>query len=461
MQAAWEQVGDVLAAERAFSLARLVARRAEARSKRAISPSCRPNALAGGARAGARAHSRRRRRSLYGRIADATSAARALRRRDAPPHERAPVHVRMAQWRERNLAPASVDRQMVTLVDTFANASRNLQAIDPNRFVPDGLMGSVSFDKIPLPAEADAVIDLAPYTGLPGTMTAAEIRTIQQQNAQARAAGARIKATPPQIGDVLRQGLITETHVLRLAQLEKAAGRPLVGDVAQLIQQASQRGSEGVLLSVNEAGVLSAQALKVSIQTGTVTTSGSVLNTAGVRVAPIAPITHRTRCTRCTRRTEPPATARRGTAREQYSSSATTRCSRRCRRTRSARAAPYAIQTVRPGVFTGVTTGTQTPPASTTITVPPAIKDAAVLQRYAAAFKDYQQTSQAAVPGPISIAAVDFAIKPAAGRLARHRSLTQRAGTAGVRRCRSVRRASSGTDRRWAICSLQRGSISQ
>jgi len=405
MQAAWEQVGEVLAAERAFSLARLARDVLKSVKTRHLDklPEARLLAVLAPARARIRIAADR---SLYGRIADTSLPDElfdgAMRRLTSVRRST----FRMAQWRERNLAPVSVDRQMVTLVDTFANASRNVQAIDPNRFVPDGLMGSVSFDKIPLPAAADAVIDLAPYTGVPGTMTAAEIRTIQQQNAQARAAGARTKATPPQIGDVLRQGLITETHVLRVAELEKAAGRPLVGDVAQLIQQASQRSSEGVLLSVNEAGVLTAQALKVSIQTGTVTTSGSVLNTAGVRVAPTTP------------------TAPAARSRPQQLGAASARAVQLFGKNALLTTLPAnaigqsgavtQIQAVRPGVFTGVTTGTQTPPASTTITVPAAIKDAAVLQRYADAFKDFQQTWQISTPGPISIAAVDFAIKPAA-----------------------------------------------
>ena len=83
-------------------------------------------------------------------------------------------------------------------------------------------------------------------------MTAAQIAQIQQQNAAARAAALKLKRTPPQIGDVWRKGLVTETHALRFAELEQAAGRPLAGDFDNLIKQVSQGGAEGVMLSVNQ-----------------------------------------------------------------------------------------------------------------------------------------------------------------------------------------------------------------
>ena len=282
MQAAWQQVGDVLAAERAFSLARLsrdVLRSVKIRHLDKL-PEARLLAVLAPARARIRVAPDR---SLYGRINDATLPDElfdgAMRRLTSA---RRPTF-RMAQWRERNLARESLNRQMISLVDKFANASRNLDAIDPNRFVPDGLMGSVSFDKIPLTQTPDALIDLAPYTGVPGTMTVAQIRAIQQQNADARAAGARTKAQPPQIGDVMRQGLITETHALRFAELEKAAGRPLQGDFAQLVQQASQRGTSGVMVSVNQNGMLQAQSVKLDGRTGVLTTVGSTFVTGRVR----------------------------------------------------------------------------------------------------------------------------------------------------------------------------------
>ena len=141
MQAAWEQVGDVLSAERAFSLARLsrdVLKRVEARHLSKLPPE-RLLAVMAPARARIRVSPTE---SLYGQIAGATlphelfdgSMRRLTSARRAT--------FRMAHWRERELAAPSTATQMTALVETFADASQHLDAVDPNRFVPDGLMGS-------------------------------------------------------------------------------------------------------------------------------------------------------------------------------------------------------------------------------------------------------------------------------------------------------------------------------
>ncbi len=431
MQAAWEQVGEVLAAERAFSLARLsrdVLRSIKLRHLDKL-PEARLLAVLAPARARIKVAADR---TLYGRISDATLPDElfdgAMRRLTSARRST----FRMAQWRERNLGVVSAPRQMIGLVDKFANASKNLDAIDPNRFVPDGLMGSVSFDKIPLPQAADAIVDLEPFIGVPGRMTVAQIRTIQQQNAQARAAGARTPPKPPQIGDVMRQGLITETHALRFAELEKAAGRPLQGDFAQLVQQASRPGTAGVLLSANQAGVLQAQSVKLDASTGVLTTVGSTF------------VTGQLRALRAPAETKLPS-RRVGVVALQ----AVTTWGRDALLTTlppnslgQSRAA-VRIEAERPGVFVGVQpgiggavrpdTGVAIRPepsvgirpepgpgigrpaeAATTITVPAAIRDQAVLQRYADAFKDFQQIAIVAEAPAVNVHAVDFAVKPAA-----------------------------------------------
>src|SRR5207253_984641 len=93
---------------------------------------------------------------------------------------------RLAQWHTRRVALAATMTQMTALVQTFANASANLTAIDPNRFVPDGLLGSRSYDAIPLPADLASVVDIGPFTGLNVKMTGAEIKAIQEKNAAAQ-----------------------------------------------------------------------------------------------------------------------------------------------------------------------------------------------------------------------------------------------------------------------------------
>ena len=70
-------------------------------------------------------------------------------------------------------------------------------------------MGSSSFDGITLPADLSTHINLAPYLGLNVTMTGAEIKTIQAQNAAARHLAATLPRKPPVMDDIWRRGLIT------------------------------------------------------------------------------------------------------------------------------------------------------------------------------------------------------------------------------------------------------------
>jgi hypothetical protein len=290
---------------------------------------------------------------------------------------------------------------MMSLVDTFANVSKHLDVVDPNRFVPDGLMGSVSFDRIPVPDDENAAVDLAPYTGLAGTMTAGQIRQIQAHNTKARAQGLRTKRTPPRIGDAWHKGLVTETHALRLAALERAAGRPLVGDFAQLIKQASQHGAEGVLLSVDQTGTVSAQAVKIDARNGNLRTFGSTFVAGPGR-------TSRAHRAGSDARSAPGSIgAVPVRALKLYGNSAVFT-------TLPANVLGQGLEAVRIGLLApGEFDAVQAPgaePSIPTITMPPAIKDRAVLRRYSDAFKEYQRLWQPASPMEVSVRPVDFAL---------------------------------------------------
>ena len=106
-----------------------------------------------------------------------------------------------------------------------------------------------------------------PYTGLGADDDRRQIKAIQEQNAQARQLAAKTKKSAPLMGDVWHQGLLTETHAIRVAQLESVAGQPLEGDIARLIRQSSKRGTEGVLLSVLD-GVVASQPLRIDARSG-------------------------------------------------------------------------------------------------------------------------------------------------------------------------------------------------
>ena len=403
MQAAWQQVGDVLAAERAFSMARLardVLKRIEVRHLAKL-PEARLMAVLAPARARIRVGPDE---SLYGRIGSATLPDElfggAMRRLTSARR----ATFRMAQWRERDLAPAGIAQQMTALVDRFANATKNLEAVDPNRFVPDGLLGSKSFDKIPLPADAAAMVDLSPYLGLPVSLSAGEIRRIQQLNADARAEDQVTRRKPPAMGDVWHRGLVTETHALRLAELERAAGGPLAGDFTQLIQHASARGAEGVLLSVQTsgdlAGKVTAQALKIDGRSGSLKPLAAKFLVGAGRP---------TRAPRGARIAAGSVAAVPIRALRLYGNAAV--FTSLPANTLGQGGDAVRIALTAPGQFVPVP-GVRPDAVVPTITMPPAIKDQAALHRYSTAFKAYQELLLEP-PAQLAVHAADFALATA------------------------------------------------
>jgi len=400
MQAAWEQVGDVLSAERAFSLARLsrdVLKRVDARHLSKLPPE-RLLAVMAPSRARIRVSPTE---SLYGQIAGATlphelfdgSMRRLTSARRAT--------FRMAQWRERDLAAPSTATQITALVEMFANASQHLDAVDPNRFVPDGLMGSRSYDAVPLPGDLSTVVDLRPYTGLDLKMTGAEIKAIQEQNLQARQLAAETKKTAPLMDDVWHQGLLTETHAIRVAQLELVAGQPIEGDIAHLIRQSSKRDTEGVLLAVLD-GVVASQPLRIDARNGALKVYGSALT-----IQRSGPAVRRARFVPTTMATVPVP------ALKLYGNNAVFSSLPPSTLGQADTKVPITLE--KPGRFTpGVAVAGDVAPS---ITMPPAVKDHATLSRYSAAFKEYQQI---VVPPASSLPAVspmDFATATAVAQV--------------------------------------------
>jgi len=410
MQAAWSQIGDVLAAERAFSMSRLsrdVLKRIESRHLSRLSPDRLLAVLAP-------AHARIKlagNQSLFGRIGDATLPNElfdgAMRRLVSA---RRPLF-RAAQWRNRaNVAQVSVTTQMRALVTRFADATKNVDAIDPNRFIPDGLVGSRSFDAVPLPADLATLVDLQPFLGLAVTMSGAELKAIQTQNAMVRKQSLGATRKPPAIGNVWHEGLITETHTLRIAELQRATSDALPGGLAQLIQKSSKAGTEGVLLAVDH-GVVSGQALRLDGRSGALKAYGAPVvmkgappgqtNGRGQRVSP--------------------AVARIATtlvasvplqALKLYGNTAVFTSLPVSALGQGPQALKVGLSG--PGDFSVVTGGQA--PKLPTITMPPALKDHATLHRYSDAFKAYQDMVVPPQASLVTIRPVDFATDDAATR---------------------------------------------
>lgn len=404
MQDAWQQMGEVLAAERAFSLARLsrdVLKAVEKRHLAKLSDS-RLMALLSPARGRIKVGTAQ---SLFGRLAEVTLPDElfdgALRRLTSA---RRPT-LKRALWRQRDRVLASIPQQVAALVDVFANASKNVASIDPNRFVPDGILGSRSYDQIPLPADPLVLVDLQPYTGLAVRVPAGEIRALQESAVATRQQAIGAQRKIPRMGDIWHQGILTETHLLRFAQLQRTTHQPLQGNLSQLVKSVSRADAEGVLLTVQPDGHVQAEALKIDGRQGTLkafkatAVSGprGVVRRAGSRG---------------------PAAGRMGVvstkALQLYGHQAVFNS---LPPGVLGGEALVDIQLKGPGSFSAPPVA-EAPPS---ITMTPAIKDQAVLRRYSEAFQDFQQLwADPQTQAGVQVQPVDFALAPA-GNLMRAR----------------------------------------
>lgn len=286
MDACWGQVGEVLRTERALARAALAkeVQRVLHRKLKQL-PDDRFLAVAGPAASRIRLASdetvlsRIRSTSVPNAIADP-----ALRRLTSAQRPALKAAVRRA-------AGASVATQVAKMVNTLVKATLNPGAINPNRYVPDGILGSKSFDQLSLPADPSALVSLAPI-GLPGSLRASELRTLQTEGATARAwyakAAGADKAWRPKLKPLREQGLLSEQHFIRLAQLARAvkttqadpqAGNATPISIAALARQlqgtANVRASEGLLLTLDtRQGVVAAVVtpLRIDGRTGAIQT---------------------------------------------------------------------------------------------------------------------------------------------------------------------------------------------
>ncbi|MDR7294700.1 hypothetical protein J2X16_000021 [Pelomonas aquatica] len=406
MQAAWEQLGDILAAERAFSMARLardVFKRIETRHLAKLPPD-RLLALIAPARARTAVAPAA---SLWGRIEAATLPHElfdgAMRRLASPRR----ATFAKAHWKQRAQAPAPVAVQMRGIVERFANATKHVAAIDLSQFVPDGILGSESFDAVPLPGVLDELVDMKPHLGLDVHMSGHQLKALQAANVAARAHAAGLKKKPRGTQAAWREGLVTETHMARIEELLATSKTPVTGDIVSAITHATRRGTEGVLLAVKD-GAITSQALRIDARSGAIKAAGAALlvhpgsrpqraaaaaTVALTRVAtvPLQPL--KLYGNQAVFATLPRGTLGRGDGDVQIGAS-------------------------KGGQFTQVPPARE--PGLHTITLPPAIKDVATLTRYSAAFKTYEKTLFPTPDAALTPQPVDFALATQA-RAARQR----------------------------------------
>jgi hypothetical protein len=197
------------------------------------------------------------------------------------------------------------------------------------------------------------------------------------------------------MGDVWHRGLLTETHAIRVAELQAVAGAPLANDIGRLIQMSSKRGTEGVLVSVHQ-GTVTSQALRIDGRSGALKAVGRPIMSTDSKA-----------------QRAPAAAGKLGTAvasiplpaLKLYGNTAVFTTLPPSTLGRSGEEVKIGLSG--PGHFGKV------PPAGAdavpTITLPPALKDRATLHRYSEAFKEYQDVVFPPADALVIVEPVDFA----------------------------------------------------
>ena len=416
MDACWGQIGEVLRIERALAraaLAKEVQRALHTKLKKL--PDDRFFAIAGPAASRIRLAAEE---TVLARIR-ATSVPNAitdpgLRRLTSAQRPALKAAVRRA-------AGAPVAEQVAGMVGRLVKATQNTHAIDPNRYVPDGILGSKSFDKLAVPADGAALVDLAAI-GLPGQLRADAVRALQTQGAAARAwytkAAGEGRAWRPKLEPVREQGLLTEQHFIRFAQLSVAAKAQAPVSIAQMARQvqgtAGVKTSEGLLLTMNvQRGVLEAVVtpLRIDARSGAIQAVTARVAVARPRAAPARASFVRTTLGTVVRQQV-----------GQFGNAAVFGSLPVNAFPAGAQASAVAVSSgansALAGLFSAVPVTQQ--PGVVTITVPAPLRDSATLARFNQAVKEHNQLwfSPLDVAG-VKVSPVDFPVTTVAAEMRR------------------------------------------
>lgn len=412
MQAAWTQLGDVLAAESSFARWALARDVLIALQKKLVRlPEARLFSLLGPARARIRFDATL---TLFGKAA-ATSfpeavADAAMRRLTSPQRP-----LLKAALRRDGVAANPQFRlstQFAGLVTSLANASRVPGRIDPHfGYVPDGILGTRVFDGLRLPTRPEALVDLT-AVGLSGTMRAGEIAQIRSTTAATQKLAGRNFV--PALGAVRRTGLLSEVHLARFDLLSAALGVSLpYAQLSSLLGRASTRGAEGVLVGASgESGDYRFTLMPLRIDAR----SGSIHSFAAAqRMALRAGVPRIESPRRALRLGSVGAVSISGV--RQYGNDAVFA-------TLPADTLPLTPVTatarigVEPGGLFTRTAGPRLPAGSHSVTLPPPLRDRATLKRYSAAFAGYRKLWLDPVASAgLKVTAVDFPLTAASVQL--------------------------------------------
>ena len=454
VDAAWDQLGDILAAERAFNLNRLAIEGLNAmRRKRfdvlpparllqVMGPAlARIEALAGdgsGYRIGGRVA------SLGGQIdrssLPAALANAALRRSVAPTRRSLRLAARLTDGLK------SLNLMADAYLGAMAAAEQIAAGFRVNDFVPDGILGSAVFDGADLSGPAEQPLDLGD-TGFGTRFTVGQARQIREaaRTAAERLAKGGVPTLP--IRGAQHLGVFTDLHVERFGQLVTAAPGLRASDwsaIADTVEALGGHGVEGILVEADRLHAsLTFSTLRIDARSGALHLDQAMVRTLDAEGRALAPAVARAQ----TAGTQI-GTLRLGDARGFNAGAlfAALPVNGLQGTVASTTALPRFEMGAGYELLGGTGTGTGT---RATLTLPPALRKRAVLNRFSAATRGSRETWR----DPYAVSRVE--VKEVAFDLARAREIillrTQPETTLRARLAASVSIAAApGTTNPWA-----------
>jgi hypothetical protein len=276
----WEQIGDILSAEMKFNLTRLAIEALGALKKKHydVLPPERLLQMFGAAlprieALGTAAQTFKingQIASLGGRLSRSSmpvSLVDTAMRRVASPANRS---LRMAA--RLNGAVAALPTALKSYVTTMAKATQKPAAFAVNAFMPDGILNTTMFDALDVAGPATAPLDLSSI-GLGGAkFTVGDVTQVVSSGKVAQRELTRNGVPELTIREGQHLGVFTDLHVERFGVL--ASNSPTVkssdwGIVATQVESLGERGIEGFLIESNTStGVMQVNAMRLDARSG-------------------------------------------------------------------------------------------------------------------------------------------------------------------------------------------------
>jgi hypothetical protein len=456
VDACWDQIGDILSAEMKFNLTRLAieALGALKRKHYDVLPPERLLQLFGPAlprieALGTAAQTYKingQVASIGGRLARSSmpvSLVDTAMRRVASPANRS---LRMAA--RLNGAVAALPAALNSYVTTMAKATQKPAAFAVNAFMPDGIISTTIFDAVDVAGPATAPLDLSVIGLRGGRFTVGDVTRVLASSKVAQRELARNGVPDLTIRDGQHLGVFTDLHAERFGVL--ASNSPTIKSsdwaiVATQIESLGERGIEGFLVESNTStGLLQVNSMRLDARSGQFTVDQVTARfNAGRKSLAL---------TGKTGREAVPAAAIAGTqlgkvsigpAREFNAAGLFTALPPNALTTTAG--VPVQSFELNPSYEFEVVGTPGRVPAVVTITIPPAIRDREVLNRFATATRGVQGTwADAFAARRVEVQVIDFPLSQVATVL---RARTDPATTLPLRLASTVSVAELAVDK--------------